>query len=449
MLAKMEQYHYPGLQACIVKDAQIIWKGNYGYADLEQSKLVDDSTLFLIMSTSKPVTGTAIMQLWEKGLFELDNDVNDYLPFEVRNPSYPDDSITFRMLLSHTSGITDNWTIYPDLDDLVTWGADSPLLLGSFLENYLFEGGAYYTSNSWSGQVPGSAYNYTSVGITLLGYLVETIADTSFEGYSQENIFGPLGMNETSWFLANLDREKIATPYTYSGDTYHPSNHWGETTYPGSQIRTSAAQLARFLMAFIQKGQMDDVRILESATVDSMTVVQNPELSHVGLTWFIREHNIPRVGLKLICAHTGTRRFGANAAFGFEMGGENVGTIVLVNGVNDDGMVDISYELMSYGIITDIEKEITNFPKNIFLSQNYPNPFNPSTTIEFALPRYENVKIEVYNTLGQRVEILLNQHMRTGHHEVEFNAQNLSSGIYFYRIEAGEFQDVKKMVLLK
>ena len=88
-------------------------------------------------------------------------------------------------------------------------------------------------------------------------------------------------------------------------------------------------------------------------------------------------------------------------------------------------------------------------PRVFSLAQNYPNPFNPLTKIKFALPRVDKVKIELYNTIGQRVEILLNQHMNAGYHEVEFNAQNLSSGIYFYSIKAGEFQDVKKMVLLR
>ena len=83
------------------------------------------------------------------------------------------------------------------------------------------------------------------------------------------------------------------------------------------------------------------------------------------------------------------------------------------------------------------------------LSQNYPNPFNPSTKIKFTLPKPENVKVEIYNTIGQKVETLINKHMKVGHHTLEFNGQKLSSGIYFYRIEAGEYMDVKKMVLLR
>jgi hypothetical protein len=83
------------------------------------------------------------------------------------------------------------------------------------------------------------------------------------------------------------------------------------------------------------------------------------------------------------------------------------------------------------------------------LANNYPNPFNPSTKIKFTLPKAEKVKIAVYNTIGQKIETLLNQSMKAGFYEVEFNAVYLSSGVYFYRIEAGEFQYVKKMVLIK
>ncbi len=101
------------------------------------------------------------------------------------------------------------------------------------------------------------------------------------------------------------------------------------------------------------------------------------------------------------------------------------------------------------GFVNAIENKDPFSPSNFTLHQNYPNPFNPTTQISFALPKTENVIIEVYNTLGQRIETLLNTQLQAGNHEVEFNAQNLSSGIYFYRIEAGEFQDVKKMILIK
>ena len=102
-----------------------------------------------------------------------------------------------------------------------------------------------------------------------------------------------------------------------------------------------------------------------------------------------------------------------------------------------------------HAAVTAINAETNNLPTKFALNQNYPNPFNPSTNIKFALPKPETVKIELYNTLGQNVKTLLNKAMKAGYHEVEFNASNLSSGVYFYRIEAGEFQDVKKMILLR
>ena len=97
--------------------------------------------------------------------------------------------------------------------------------------------------------------------------------------------------------------------------------------------------------------------------------------------------------------------------------------------------------------ISDGERH--QIPSTFVMHQNYPNPFNPSTKIKFALPKSEFTKIEVFNTLGKNIKTLLNRHIKAGHHEVEFNAQNLSSGIYYYRIEASEFQDVKKMILIK
>jgi hypothetical protein len=90
-----------------------------------------------------------------------------------------------------------------------------------------------------------------------------------------------------------------------------------------------------------------------------------------------------------------------------------------------------------------------DFPKGFALSQNYPNPFNPTTTIEFDLPKTSDVIIDVYNIAGQKIQTLLNEKMVAGNHQVDFNAENLSSGVYFYRIEAGEFVDVKKMILIK
>ena len=97
---------------------------------------------------------------------------------------------------------------------------------------------------------------------------------------------------------------------------------------------------------------------------------------------------------------------------------------------------------------TDI-KETVELPKEFNLSQNYPNPFNPSTMIRFAVPADVNVKLDVYNTLGEKVAELVNGPMTAGSYEVPFNASNFPSGIYFYRIEAGSNVAIRKMILMK
>jgi len=88
-------------------------------------------------------------------------------------------------------------------------------------------------------------------------------------------------------------------------------------------------------------------------------------------------------------------------------------------------------------------------PAEFKLNQNYPNPFNPSTTISFALPQASNVTLKVYNVIGQTVKTLVNEQMEAGEHQVTFDASNISSGMYFYRLDTDSFSETKKMVLLK
>ncbi len=83
------------------------------------------------------------------------------------------------------------------------------------------------------------------------------------------------------------------------------------------------------------------------------------------------------------------------------------------------------------------------------LSQNYPNPFNPTTTIEFGLPQNGNTRLSVLNILGEEIEILLDEVKEAGYYSIDFNARDIPSGAYFYRIQSGNFIETKKMLLLK
>ena len=90
-----------------------------------------------------------------------------------------------------------------------------------------------------------------------------------------------------------------------------------------------------------------------------------------------------------------------------------------------------------------------NVPDYFALGQNYPNPFNPSTFIDYQLPESNFVTLKVFDVVGHEVETLVNERQDAGNHSVKFNASNLPSGVYFYKIEAGKYRETRKLLLLK
>ena len=138
----METHLIPGLSVSIVKYNNIVWEKQFGYANIINDIFVDENTMFILSSISKTISATALMQLFENGLFDLDDDIDNYLPFDINHPDYADIPITFKMLLSHSSGIKDNWNVMPYYD------GDSELALGYYLQQYLIPEGEFYNSNS-------------------------------------------------------------------------------------------------------------------------------------------------------------------------------------------------------------------------------------------------------------------------------------------------------------
>lgn len=97
----------------------------------------------------------------------------------------------------------------------------------------------------------------------------------------------------------------------------------------------------------------------------------------------------------------------------------------------------------------NITLKVNGIPAQYYLSQNYPNPFNPTTTINYQLPKDEHVTIKVYDMLGKEITTLVNEFKTSGNYNIKFDGSNLSSGVYLYEIEAGNFSDTKKLVLIK
>jgi hypothetical protein len=100
-------------------------------------------------------------------------------------------------------------------------------------------------------------------------------------------------------------------------------------------------------------------------------------------------------------------------------------------------------------IVTGVFMEANSTPKKFTLEQNFPNPFNPSTTIRYSVPARSNVTLKIYNILGQQVESLINMEQGVGSYVIQYNASRLATGVYFYELRAGDYRDIKKMLLLK
>ena len=124
------------------------------------------------------------------------------------------------------------------------------------------------------------------------------------------------------------------------------------------------------------------------------------------------------------------------------------GNSVNLNGFNTGDQWNFApNKTVTIQTVTGVDDE--NIISNYKLEQNYPNPFNPNTKISFELPQSENVRLVVYNSVGQEVNTLLNEFMTSGNHIINFNAANLASGVYYYRISTSQFSEIRKMILMK
>ncbi|MBT3495904.1 MAG: serine hydrolase [Candidatus Marinimicrobia bacterium] len=490
----MAMNYIPGLSVSIVKNGSIVWGNNYGYANTADSILVNQNTLFLLSSVSKTITATALMQLWEEQYFQLDDPINNYLPFTVSHPDYPNTELTFKMLLTHTSGIKDRW------NTMTYYDGDPELELGYFLEEYLISGGEFYNANgNFTNSNPGTNYEYSNIGAALIGYLVEVISEIPFNEYCNENIFEPLEITNAGWFLSEIDIDELAIPYeisggsgntcyeigcgiydennpcscdseceyyddccsdyedicgefgTGSGDgtvTLNAINHYGYADYPSGQLRMSAYDLSKITIAYLNNGLYQEIQLLEANTIELIKSIPYPNVDPVqGLIWYYKNES-------------------ERTLFGHNGGDSGSSTEMFISFSDEIGVIILS-NIDNYNALIQIENALFDFAEEITLSalddlniehfsliQNYPNPFNPVTAIQFSVPKDSYVNLKIFNILGKEVATLISGDVSAGYHKVIWNGRDktgkpLSSGMYFSRMESGSFSVVKKMVLLK
>jgi hypothetical protein len=182
-----------------------------------------------------------------------------------------------------------------------------------------------------------------------------------------------------------------------------------------------------------------------------------------GSDWTLLNNGQPPSWIQSL-ASNGTQLFAGTLDAGIFLSTNNGSTWIQQNeGLTDNSILSLDVigtylfaGTQSHGLwkrplseLTGVASESKDLPNSFYLSQNYPNPFNPSTLISWSLPSASNSKLSVFNALGQTIKILDNGFKQAGNYSINFNAANLPGGIYFYKLEAGQFSQVKKMILIK
>ncbi len=276
---QMANEHIVGATVAVVKDGELLFAKGYGDADLAgQTPVSADQTLFFPGSAGKLFTWTAVMQLVEQGKLDLAADVNQYLDFAI--PATFPEPVTLEDLLTHTAGFEEQ------LEALLVAAQTDVEPMGVFLRRTL-PARVY---------APGTTFAYSNYGTVLAGYIVERISGEPFEQYIADHILAPLEMNQ-SWAGQPLPPELLADHskgYHYRNGHYAPVDFEWIAGTPAAPIRTTAADMAKFMIAHLNGGAYGDGRILQSATAGAMHQLQfahDPRLNGIGYGFMVSKQN--------------------------------------------------------------------------------------------------------------------------------------------------------------
>lgn len=423
---EMTNERFPGVATVIVKNGEIVWLETYGFADVANNIPVEDTTVFLLASLSKVFTGTAVMQLYENGQIDLDEDINRYLPWTIDVPGHESDSITFRQLMTHTASVEDNGPVMDTYYDY----PDPSITLADCMQRYFSTAGSDYDAvGNFFTNAPGTLFSYSNMGTALDGYLVEAVSGTGFDQFCKDNIFDPLCMNKTAWFMADFDSSHVARPYQYSGGSYMPYNHYGFADYPDGQLRSNVLDLARFMVAYLNGGTLGANSILTSNSVNEMWSTQIPALNQQqGLNWY-EEELFHTGGTSWLWGHNGGENGVSTDMYLDPV--NNIGLCVLTNGEGDalyicDELYDfalgltptssIPVDCAPVGIASQTPNEIAVFP----------NPAGEQVTFDLtSIP--EATTIILMDAPGKRLIEEVSQPAQQ--HTMQLN---LPKGLYFY-----------------
>jgi CubicO group peptidase (beta-lactamase class C family) len=318
----MKQYSAVGLSVAVVKHNKIIYTHSFGFSNKEQSVPLQDNNLFRIASISKSFLATSMMQLVEAKKVSLDDEFGKLVGFPVRNPNYPDQPITLRMVLSHTSSVHDSLG-YFDLD--VINPAKNPNWAGCYMH-----------------YAPGTHYEYCNLNFNMAGAALERITGQRYDQYVVKHILQPLKLYG-GYCVDSLDKSRFATLYEYdsaqsftpAAAAYNPRSEeiknyvLGNSTpilSPTGGMKITATDLATYMCMHMNWGKYHGVRLISKASSKEMQSLVAPQAKY-GLALLQTDNIIPG---KTLHGHTGSA-YGLYS-FMFFSPDDKFGFVLITNG---------------------------------------------------------------------------------------------------------------------
>ena len=273
----------PSASIALVANDRVIWTGAYGYSNLWARTPATPNTVYLIGSTFKTMSTIALLQLMEQGKFKLDDPVNKYLTefkIEGEDPQHP---ITFRHLLTHTSGLPTDFGAFP------VWGDTVPPALDDYLRKSLKVTRA-----------PMVKVEYSNMAFTLVGYLVQKFSGVPYKQYVQEHIFTPMEMTSTAFEPRPDMEERLAIPYVVDEKTGGQVGtvRVKASVWPAGLVYGTVLNQANWLICNLNGGEFKGKRLISQQTLDQMMTRQydqfkggiegiwGNETAGFGLTWW-------------------------------------------------------------------------------------------------------------------------------------------------------------------
>ena len=311
----------PSATVALISGDKVIWTGAYGESNLWARTPATLNTVYLIGSTFKAMSTIALLQQMEQGKFKLDDPVSKYLDFQIQGDD-PKNPVTFRHLLTHTSGLEGDFGAVP------VWSNDAPMPLNEFVHKSLKVA-----------HPPMSKVEYSNAAFTFVGYLVEKFSGVPFRQYIQENVWKPLEMNSTAFNPTPDIDERLSVPYVVNKDTgkQEATVRIRAAVFPAGIVYGTVLDQANWLILNLNGGIFKGKRIIGEETLNQMMTRQfdqfkggiegiwGNETAGFGLTWWTEVRDGDRY-----FAHSGS--VGGYTAFLLGNRDRKFGFAILTNG---------------------------------------------------------------------------------------------------------------------